>query len=197
MRRTIITTIVAAVAAATLAACSGGTDTSQPGDDDGTLPGAPSGGASSSRTAPGEAGSPDEGAAPYDTRSDGTGAGPDGAGTADLGTSDTSLGTVVVDGRGMTVYFFDSDTPGSGASTCTDACAAAWPAVETDSDSPTVEGVTGEVGVITGVDGAHQVTLDGRPLYTYAQDMAPGDVNGQGVGGVWWVVAPDGSETDH
>ena len=56
--------------------------------------------------------------------------------------------------------------------------------------------MTGEVGTITGTDGKLQVTIDGRPIYTFAQDKAPGDVNGQGLNSVWYVIAPDGTEID-
>ncbi|ARU51521.1 putative lipoprotein with Yx(FWY)xxD motif [Cellulosimicrobium cellulans] len=122
---------------------------------------------------------------------DGTGSG--GAGPV-LGTADSSLGTIVVDGQGMTVYYYDKDTKGSGTSACEGECAAAWPAVHAASADPEVDGVTAEVGTITGVDGELQVTVDGRPVYTYAADQAPGDVSGQGVNGVWYVVAPDGTE---
>ncbi|UOQ88625.1 hypothetical protein MUN74_15320 [Agromyces endophyticus] len=113
---------------------------------------------------------------------------------AALATADSSLGQIVVDGTGMTVYMFDTDTQGSGKSSCEGQCATNWPAVTTDSDAPQVEGVTGEVGTITGVDGSTQVTLNGWPLYTYAGDSAAGDVNGQGVGGVWWVLSPTGDK---
>ena len=64
----------------------------------------------------------------------------------------------------------------------------------TDTDTPEVEGVTGEVGTITGVDGSMQLTLDGWPLYTFAGDSAEGDTNGQGVNGVWWVLSPAGEK---
>jgi predicted lipoprotein with Yx(FWY)xxD motif len=111
-----------------------------------------------------------------------------------LSTASTSLGTVVVDGTGLTVYVFDKDTKGAASSACTGGCATTWPAVETDSATPSVTGVTGTVGTITGTDGKLQVTLDGLPLYTFASDTAAGDVKGQGVGGIWWVVAPDGSK---
>ncbi|MBN0038788.1 hypothetical protein JN535_01210 [Cellulosimicrobium cellulans] len=127
------------------------------------------------------------------TGDDSTGDGASGAGPV-LGTADSSLGTVVVDGEGMTVYYYDEDTKGSGTSACEGECAAAWPAVHAESAEPEVEGVTAEVGTITGVDGELQVTVDGRPVYTYAGDQAPGDVSGQGVNDVWWVVAPDGTE---
>lgn len=59
---------------------------------------------------------------------------------------------------------------------------------------PTITGVTGTVGTITGVDGAAQVTLNGLPLYTYAADKNPGDVSGQGYGGIWWVIGADGAK---
>jgi predicted lipoprotein with Yx(FWY)xxD motif len=113
---------------------------------------------------------------------------------ADLATADTSLGTVVVDGTGMTAYYFTKDTKDSGASACSGDCATAWPAIESASDTPTVDGVTGTVGVIPAADGGHQITIDGMPIYTFAKDTTPGDVLGQGVNGVWWVIAPDGAQ---
>lgn len=116
------------------------------------------------------------------------------AGEAALTTADSDLGEIVVDGEGMTVYMFDSDTQGAGASTCEGQCATNWPAVTTDSEEPVVEGVTGEVGTITGVDGSTQVTLNGWPLYYFAGDSAAGDTTGQGVGGVWWVLTPAGEK---
>ncbi|WP_315097959.1 hypothetical protein [uncultured Cellulomonas sp.] len=116
--------------------------------------------------------------------------------TTDLATAETSLGTIVVDGDGMTAYYFLNDTPGSGTSACAGDCATAWPAITTESDTPTVDGVTGEVGTITGVDGDKQITIDGRPVYTFAQDSAPGDVTGQGVNDVWYAVAPDGTQIE-
>ncbi|WP_167043619.1 hypothetical protein [Salinibacterium sp. ZJ454] len=112
-----------------------------------------------------------------------------------LMTADSDLGEIVVAGNGMTVYMFDNDTQGSGTSTCEGQCATNWPAVTTESasaDEIEVEDVTGEVGTITGVDGATQVTLNGWPLYYYIGDMAAGDTTGQGVGGIWWVLSPAG-----
>ncbi|AEG45597.1 hypothetical protein [Isoptericola variabilis] len=116
------------------------------------------------------------------------------AGDVVLGTADSELGEIVVDGEGMTVYYYSNDEPGSGESTCTGECLAMWPPVHADGEDPQVEGVTAEVGTITGTDGELQVTVDERPVYLYAGDSAPGDVTGQGVNDVWWVVAPDGSE---
>lgn len=123
-----------------------------------------------------------------------TSSGASAAGATALKTGSTTLGTVVVDGKGLTAYVFDKDTAGSGMSVCSGQCATQWPAIEARSDHPTVQDVTGTVGTITGVDGKKQVTLDGHPLYTYAGDSSAGDVTGQGFGGIWWVVAPDGTK---
>jgi predicted lipoprotein with Yx(FWY)xxD motif len=114
--------------------------------------------------------------------------------SAALMTSDSDLGQIVVDGKGMTVYMFDQDTQNSGTSTCEGQCAANWPAVTTDSTTPKVEGVTGTVATIKGTDGSTQVTLNGWPLYHYAGDSAAGDTNGQGVNSVWWVLDPAGQK---
>jgi predicted lipoprotein with Yx(FWY)xxD motif len=116
------------------------------------------------------------------------------AANAELATADSSLGEIVVDGKGMTVYVFDKDTKGSGQSACSGDCLVKWPAVVAESDSPAVDGVTGEVGTITRDDGTKQVTLGGMPLYLFAGDAKAGDVTGQGVGGVWWVVSADGAK---
>lgn len=113
-------------------------------------------------------------------------------GASALNTSSTAAGTIVVDGNGMAVYQFDTDTQGGTSSTCEGACASNWPAVPGGAAAPTVDGVTGALGTITGVDGNPQLTLNGWPLYYYAGDQAAGDINGQGVGGVWWVLTPAG-----
>ncbi|WP_427135231.1 COG4315 family predicted lipoprotein [Pseudarthrobacter sp. S9] len=111
-----------------------------------------------------------------------------------LKTGSTSLGTIVVDGRGMSVYHFDKDTANTGKSTCNAGCAALWPAVKATSSTPAAAGVTGKVGTITRDDGSLQVTVNGLPVYTYGKDTAAGDVQGQGVGGVWWAVTPAGDK---
>lgn len=114
--------------------------------------------------------------------------------TADLSTASTDLGQLVVDGSGMTVYYFTADTPGSGESACTGDCLTAWPPVHPTGSAPVVDGVTGEVATITGADGEAQVTIDGRPVYTFAGDTAAGDTAGQGVDDAWFAVAPEGAE---
>jgi predicted lipoprotein with Yx(FWY)xxD motif len=113
---------------------------------------------------------------------------------AALKTASTSLGTVVVDSSGKTVYAFDKDTVNSGKSACNTGCSGLWPAVTTTSGTPTGVGVSGKLGTITRSDGSKQITLDGRPLYTYSGDSGAGAVAGQGVKGIWWAVTPSGAE---
>ncbi|MFC4140458.1 MULTISPECIES: hypothetical protein [unclassified Microbacterium] len=123
----------------------------------------------------------------------GTGGGSESSSGTALGVASTSLGDVVVTGDGMTAYMYDKDTQGADTSACTGECLAKWPPILSDGATPKVDGVTGEVGTIDTPDGKHQVTLDGWPLYTFAGDSAAGDVNGQGVGGIWWVLKADGT----
>lgn len=155
-----------------LAGCSG--SPASPGDDTAD---------SGYGTSPSDAASPTDETSPSEESP--------GAGAA-LMTAETSLGEVVVDGEGMTVYMFDKDTQGTDMSACEGECLQNWPIVTVDSDMPEVDGVTGDVGSITGPDGEMQLTLNGWPLYYFAGDSAAGDVNGQGVNDVWWVLSPDG-----
>ena len=114
-------------------------------------------------------------------------------GITSLKTSQSNLGTIVVDDQGNTVYAYDLDTQGSGESSCSGACLSTWPPVNAD-QTPTLDGVTAKVATITATDGSTQVTLDGWPLYYFSGDSAPGDTSGQGVQNVWWVLAPDGTK---
>lgn len=111
---------------------------------------------------------------------------------AELKTASTAAGQVVVDAQGMSVYFFTKDVKDSGASACTGACIAAWPPVLTESDTPAVEGMTGTVGTISTPEGKKQVTVNGLPVYYYVKDKAAGDITGQGVNDVWYLVSPAG-----
>lgn len=112
--------------------------------------------------------------------------------TGDLATGSSSIGDLVVDGKGMTAYVFDNDVPNSGASMCTGACGMIWPAVTSSSTMPKVTGVMGTVGTIAGANGTLQITINGMPLYTFTKDLAPMDAKGQGVKGVWHALAPSG-----
>jgi predicted lipoprotein with Yx(FWY)xxD motif len=119
--------------------------------------------------------------------------GPSSSASGDLAVADSPLGKILVDGKGMTVYFFTKDEAGSGTSVCSGDCLVAWPAVVAASSTPSGEGVTAELGTISRDDGTKQVTVAGLPVYLFQKDKAPGDVTGQGVGKVWYVVAPDGT----
>ena len=116
------------------------------------------------------------------------------AAKATLSTGKTSLGNIVVNSKGDTVYVFTKDTANSGMSACYTTCASVWPAVTTTSANPTVKGVTGTIGTITRTDGTKQVTLNGMPLYTFASDSKAGDVGGQGLMKIWYVVTPAGTQ---
>ena len=97
---------------------------------------------------------------------------------------------VLVAGKGMTLYTFDKDK--SDKSTCYGRCAKTWePALGSESalkqsNQRLKEG--GVVGLAPRKDGTMQWTYDGKPLYLYAKDKAPGDENGDGVRGMWHVA---------
>lgn len=106
--------------------------------------------------------------------------------------AETDLGSVLVDGAGLTLYGFLPDEA-AGLPTCTDACATTWPAAVVDGEPEVGEGI--EASLITTVeaaDGGSQLKAGKWPLYTFSGDAAPGDVNGQGSGGSWFVVGADG-----
>ncbi len=105
------------------------------------------------------------------------------------------LGTIVTDADGFTLYRFDRDSahPQS-VSSCTGACATTWPPAVVTSNTITLSGVDkSAVGTLTRADGTRQLTIAGWPVYEYGKDTAQGDVNGQGVGGVWFAVTPTGA----
>jgi predicted lipoprotein with Yx(FWY)xxD motif len=121
------------------------------------------------------------------------------AGAADtvaLAAAETDAGTSLVGPDEMTLYVFTQDSEGE--STCSGDCAELWPPFEVPSEVTidVAEGVTGEVGLIERDDGTTQVTYDGMPLYFYAEDAEPGDAEGEGVGGVWFIASPDGGTAE-
>ncbi len=111
---------------------------------------------------------------------------------AELSVAESKAGQIVVAGQGLSVYYFTKDTKDSGTSACTGDCLVAWPPVTSTTATPTVNGVTGKVGTIPTADGKMQITINGMPIYYYEKDKAAGDITGQGVGGVWYLVAPSG-----
>ena len=108
-----------------------------------------------------------------------------------VATAQTALGEVLVSGEGMTLYLFEVDQ--GTESSCYDECAQTWPPLLTDGE-PQAQGTANPslLSTTTREDGSIQLTYGGHPLYLYAQDSDPGDTNGQGVEGIWWVVSPGG-----
>ena len=99
---------------------------------------------------------------------------------------------VLVDSKGMTLYWFAIDTPSK--SNCSGSCATYWPPVTGPVTAGS--GVTGTLGTITRSDGTKQATYLGHPLYTYIGDKGPGQNKGNGLnisGGLWWEMTVSGS----
>jgi predicted lipoprotein with Yx(FWY)xxD motif len=116
----------------------------------------------------------------------------EGAATVNLAKND-ALGSFLVDGQGMTLYLFTKDSPNT--TVCYDKCAVAWPPLLTTGDTVAGEGVDASLlGTTTRTDGTVQVTYNGWPLYYFEKDKAPGDVLGQDVNGVWYVVSAAGEQ---
>jgi predicted lipoprotein with Yx(FWY)xxD motif len=106
-----------------------------------------------------------------------------------------SLGLVVTDAEGRTLYRFDEDDTEPPKSNCAGDCATQWPAALVfDRREVALEGVDQRlVGTVTRADGSIQLTLAGSPLYRFAGDTRPGETLGQGVGGTWFAVTPAGA----
>lgn len=95
---------------------------------------------------------------------------------------ETSAGEIMVDAAGMTLYTFDKDE--DGVSNCYDQCLVAWPIFEASADAM----AEGDWTIVDRTDGTKVWAYEGQPLYYYIQDKAPGDVTGDGKGGVWHVI---------
>jgi predicted lipoprotein with Yx(FWY)xxD motif len=103
--------------------------------------------------------------------------------------STPELGEFLTDSEGRTLYLFTNDTE-MGVSTCSGECLGNWPAYTPEEPLTLPEGVEGELTLVDTPDGVQTLAYNGIPLYYFAGDAAPGDTNGQAVGGVWWIVAP-------
>jgi len=106
--------------------------------------------------------------------------------------SDPAVGAFLTDAKGMTVYLFTPDTT-KGQSNCSGDCATSWPPVSAADGMTLPAGVPGTLGSINRDDGSKQATYNDIPLYYFAKDSKAGDITGQDVGGVWFVVAPGAS----
>jgi predicted lipoprotein with Yx(FWY)xxD motif len=122
--------------------------------------------------------------------------------SATVGLAKSTLGSVLVDAKGRSLYLWQADT--SSQSTCTGACAKAWPPLTTRGAPHAADGVAGsKLGTTTRSDGTVQVTYNGHPLYYFEGDSAPGQTNGEGLmgfGAEWNLVSAAGvavSPADH
>jgi predicted lipoprotein with Yx(FWY)xxD motif len=105
--------------------------------------------------------------------------------------NNTTLGNMLTDASGRSLYMFTRDDPN--ISNCYDQCAQRWPPLLTNGAPVASDGVAKDMlGTTARKDGGIQVTYNKMPLYYWWKDAKPGDSNGQNVGGVWFVVGPDG-----
>jgi predicted lipoprotein with Yx(FWY)xxD motif len=126
------------------------------------------------------------------------GAAPTANASARVATRGTELGTTLVDARGLTLYLFEKDH--GATSRCYGSCAGVWPPLTTRSKPAAGAGASAsQLGFSRRTDGKRIVTYSGHPLYTYAGDDKPGQVNGQGAdqfGGEWYALSPSGRKID-
>jgi len=117
---------------------------------------------------------------------------PSTSGASVVSTKTSSLGTFLVDGSGRTLYLWDADH--GSTSTCSGACAQAWPPLTTTGTPKAGSGVKASLlGTTKRADGSVEATYGGHPLYTFAGDTRAGQTTGQGSNGFgapWWVVTP-------
>lgn len=93
---------------------------------------------------------------------------------------------MLVNTKGITLYFLDRDVAGSGKSTCNGNCAIQWPPVmAVASDKP-----IGDYTIITRDDGKKQWAYQGKPMYTWPEDQEPGDKYGDNYNKVWHIFTP-------
>jgi predicted lipoprotein with Yx(FWY)xxD motif len=105
-----------------------------------------------------------------------------------LKTEATTVGTILASPKGLTLYYYTEDKRGSGRSVCTGSCAAAWPPLIAPVRAPAGLSLPGPIGTITRSDGTKQVTINGFPVYRYADDTTPGQAAGNGGEGSWHVI---------
>ena len=112
-----------------------------------------------------------------------------------ISVASTEFGDGLVDQDGKSLYMFVPDQEENGTPTCYDECAQAWPALEGAAGAG--DGVDESLlGIVERTDGSSQATYNDLPLYYFSGDQAAGDVNGQGLGDVWWIVDPSGNPVE-
>jgi predicted lipoprotein with Yx(FWY)xxD motif len=105
-----------------------------------------------------------------------------------IGTTSSSLGIILVDAQGKTLYYFTNDIPASGTSSCNGQCAVIWPVFSIDTVTVSPPLSASDFSSITRADGKKQTAYRGRPLYYYQADTKLGDMNGQGFNNLWYVA---------
>jgi predicted lipoprotein with Yx(FWY)xxD motif len=114
--------------------------------------------------------------------------------TVDAGS--TSLGSILVDSQGRTLYLFQADSGTTSA--CTGSCATAWPPLRATGQPTAGNGINASLlGTTRRSDGDPQVTYNGHPLYTFVKDTSAGQTNGEGVnafGALWYALSPSGDQ---
>jgi predicted lipoprotein with Yx(FWY)xxD motif len=115
---------------------------------------------------------------------------------ATVGVANTSLGSILVDSTGRTLYLFKADVGTKSA--CTGRCAAAWPPLlATGKPTAGTRLTASELGTITRSGRGRQVTYNGHPLYLFVKDTKAGQTTGQGVtafGAAWFALTPSGNQ---
>jgi predicted lipoprotein with Yx(FWY)xxD motif len=113
-----------------------------------------------------------------------------------VSTATTSLGRVLVDGRGHTLYLFGKDR--NAKSACSGACAAAWPPLIATAKPRAGTGAkASRLGTTRRADGRLQVTYNRHPVYTFVKDTKKGQTNGEGLnafGGTWDALSAAGAK---
>ena len=116
--------------------------------------------------------------------------------SATLGVASSSLGSILVNSTGRTLYLFKADVGAKSA--CTGACATAWPPLLATGKPTAGTGLTAsKLATITRSDGTQQVTYNGHPVYLFIKDKKPGQTTGQGVtafGAAWYALTPAGNQ---
>jgi len=101
-----------------------------------------------------------------------------------------SIGSVLTNPGGFTLYIFKDDVPNSGQSSVPAAIAPNWPPLTVTGDAVAPPGLSGQLGTFTRPDGSKQVMYNGMPLYTFVGDTQPGQANGQGLLNLWFAATP-------
>ncbi len=97
---------------------------------------------------------------------------------------------VLTDTQGKALYYFTPDT--SQKTACTGSCAETWPPLLFSGSGKVsaAANLPGKLAIYKNANG-NQVIYNNHPLYTFSGDAAAGQVNGQGIGGKWFVATPD------